>query len=30
LARGAGWSPVAVWTDLSKNFSVHVLAFQDR
>jgi len=30
LARGAGWTPVAVWTDSGKNFSVHALAFQDR
>jgi dimethylhistidine N-methyltransferase len=30
LARGAGWSPVAVWTDPGKNFSVHALAFQGR
>jgi L-histidine Nalpha-methyltransferase len=30
LARGAGWSPVAVWTDSGKNFSAHALAFQDR
>jgi dimethylhistidine N-methyltransferase len=30
LARGAGWTPVAVWTDSDKNFSVHALAFQDR
>jgi uncharacterized SAM-dependent methyltransferase len=30
LARGAGWSPVVVWTDSGKNFSVHALAFQDR
>ena len=29
LARGAGWTPVAVWTDSDKNFSVHALAFQD-
>jgi dimethylhistidine N-methyltransferase len=26
LARGAGWTPRAVWTDRDKNFSVHVLA----
>jgi len=30
LARGAGWTPIAVWTDSGKNFSVHALAFQDR
>ena len=28
LARGSGWSPVAVWTDAGQNFSVHVLAFE--
>src|SRR5262249_51677725 len=27
LARGAGWSPVAVWTDAGENFSVHALRF---
>jgi L-histidine Nalpha-methyltransferase len=30
LARGAGWTPVAVWADSGKNFSVHALAFQGR
>jgi dimethylhistidine N-methyltransferase len=25
LARGTGWSPVTVWTDAKKYFSVHVL-----
>ena len=25
LARGAGWMPLAVWTDAAKNFSIHVL-----
>jgi dimethylhistidine N-methyltransferase len=25
LARGAGWTPVAVWTDPQNNFSVHAL-----
>ena len=30
LARGAGWTPVAVWTDAGKNFSVHALVYQDR
>jgi uncharacterized SAM-dependent methyltransferase len=30
LARGAGWTPVAVWTDSGKNFSVHALAFEGR
>ncbi len=29
LARGAGWTPVAVWTDADKYFSVHALAFED-
>jgi len=28
LARGAGWSPVAVWTDADNYFSVHALRFQ--
>jgi dimethylhistidine N-methyltransferase len=28
LARGAGWSPVAVWTDADNYFSVHVLALR--
>jgi dimethylhistidine N-methyltransferase len=28
LARGSGWSPVAVWTDAGRNFSVHALAFE--
>ena len=28
LARGAGWSPTAVWTDPRKYFSVHVLTLQ--
>jgi dimethylhistidine N-methyltransferase len=27
LARGSGWNPVSVWTDVGANFSVHVLAF---
>ena len=27
LARGSGWSPVAVWTDAGRNFSIHALAF---
>jgi dimethylhistidine N-methyltransferase len=26
LARGAGWTPVAMWTDRDENFSVHALA----
>jgi uncharacterized SAM-dependent methyltransferase len=25
LARGAGWTPVAAWTDPDKYFSVHAL-----
>jgi dimethylhistidine N-methyltransferase len=29
LARGAGWSPVAVWTDPKKYFSVHVLTLKE-
>jgi len=29
LARGAGWSPVAVWTDAGKRFSVHALRLRD-
>jgi L-histidine Nalpha-methyltransferase len=28
LARGSGWSPVAVWTDAGANFSVHALRFE--
>ena len=28
LARGAGWTPVAVWTDPDKKFSVHALRLQ--
>jgi uncharacterized SAM-dependent methyltransferase len=28
LARGAGWTPVAVWTDADNYFSVHVLRLQ--
>jgi dimethylhistidine N-methyltransferase len=27
LARAAGWSPAAVWTDAGGNFSVHALRF---
>jgi L-histidine Nalpha-methyltransferase len=27
LARAAGWSPAAVWTDAGANFSVHALRF---
>jgi dimethylhistidine N-methyltransferase len=30
LARGAGWSPLAVWTDAGANFSIHALAFDAR
>lgn len=30
LARGSGWTPVAVWTDAGANFSIHALAFEDR
>ena len=29
LARGAGWTPVAVWTDADNYFSVHWLTFND-
>jgi dimethylhistidine N-methyltransferase len=29
MARGAGWSPVAVWTDPDRYFSVHVLSLRD-
>jgi dimethylhistidine N-methyltransferase len=28
LARGAGWSPLAAWTDADNYFSVHVLTLQ--
>ena len=28
LARGAGWTPAAVWTDADNYFSVHVLSLQ--
>ena len=28
LARGSGWSPVAVWTDAGGYFSMHALAFE--
>jgi dimethylhistidine N-methyltransferase len=28
LARGAGWTPAAVWTDVDNYFSVHVLTLQ--
>jgi dimethylhistidine N-methyltransferase len=30
LARGAGWSPLAVWTDAGTNFSIHALTFDAR
>jgi dimethylhistidine N-methyltransferase len=30
LARGSGWTPVAAWTDVGANFSIHALAFEDR
>jgi dimethylhistidine N-methyltransferase len=30
LARGSGWTPVAVWTDAEKHFSVQALAFEDK
>jgi uncharacterized SAM-dependent methyltransferase len=30
LARGSGWSPVAVWTDGGANFSIHALVFDDK
>lgn len=29
LARGAGWLPLAVWTDEKRSFSVHALARED-
>jgi dimethylhistidine N-methyltransferase len=29
MARGAGWSPTAVWTDPKQYFSVHVLTLRD-
>ena len=29
LARGAGWTQSAVWTDAKKYFSVHVLTLRD-
>jgi dimethylhistidine N-methyltransferase len=29
LARGAGWTPVAVWTDPRQYFSVHVLRLRE-
>jgi L-histidine Nalpha-methyltransferase len=28
LARGSGWTPVAVWTDPRNYFAVHALAFK--
>jgi dimethylhistidine N-methyltransferase len=30
LARGSGWNPVAVWTDVGANFSIHALTFEDQ
>jgi dimethylhistidine N-methyltransferase len=30
LAREAGWSPRALWTDAGTNFSIHALAFENR
>ena len=30
LARGAGWNPLAVWTDAGKNFSIHALTVDTR
>ena len=30
LARGSGWTPLAVWTDTDKYFSVQALAFEDK
>jgi len=30
LARGAGWSSLAVWTDAEANFSIHALTFDAR
>jgi dimethylhistidine N-methyltransferase len=29
LARGAGWKPIAVWTDPAKYFAVHALRLED-
>jgi dimethylhistidine N-methyltransferase len=29
MARGAGWTPTAVWTDPKQYFSVHVLTLRD-
>jgi dimethylhistidine N-methyltransferase len=29
LARGAGWTPLAVWTDPAKYFAVHALRLED-
>jgi L-histidine Nalpha-methyltransferase len=29
MARGAGWAPLAVWTDANRYFSVHVLSLRD-
>jgi dimethylhistidine N-methyltransferase len=30
LAREAGWTPRALWTDAGANFSIHALAFENR
>jgi dimethylhistidine N-methyltransferase len=30
LARGTGWTPLAVWTDADRNFCVQALALQDK
>jgi dimethylhistidine N-methyltransferase len=30
LAREAGWTPRALWTDAGTNFSIHALAFENR
>ena len=30
LARGSGWTPVALWTDAGENFSIHALVFEDQ
>jgi uncharacterized SAM-dependent methyltransferase len=29
MARGAGWTPTAVWTDPKQYFSVHVLSLRN-
>ncbi len=30
LARGSGWTPVAVWTDAGANFSIQALVFEEK